>query len=84
MKRLKIMVAVLALVLFAAVPAMADTVTAEIGGVSAEAKSSFFGTDTATAEVGDLTAEAESEFFGGDIFDDGIFDNGIFSNGFFD
>jgi hypothetical protein len=61
-KRLKIMVAVLALVLFAAVPAMANTVTAEVGNVTAEAESVFLGNDTATAAVGDLEATAESSF----------------------
>lgn len=62
MKRLKIMVAVLALVLFVAGPAAAETVTAEIGGVSAEATSVFLGNDFADAEVGPVDAEAESTF----------------------
>lgn len=63
MKRLKIMVAVLALVLFAAGPAMAETVEAEIAGVEAEATSVFLGDDTGEAEVGEaFEVEAESGF----------------------
>ena len=62
MKRLKIMVAVLALVLFAAGPAMADTAAAGIGGVTAVSDSAFLGNDFADAEVGPVDAEAESTF----------------------
>lgn len=56
------MVAVLALVLFTASPAMADTVTAETGGVFAEATSVFLGNDFGDAEVLPVDAEAESTF----------------------
>ena len=66
MRKLKLTVAVLAMTLMAAAPAMADSVT--VGGVTAE--SSFFGNDSVT--VGGVTAE--SSFFGGDIFGDSFFD----------
>ena len=66
LRKLKLTVAVLAMTLMAAAPAMADSVT--VGGVTAE--SSFFGNDSVT--VGGVTAE--SSFFGGDIFGDSFFD----------
>ena len=57
------MVAMLAVVLFAASPALADTVTAEVGNVTAESDSAFLGEDFADAEVGSIVdAEAFSEF----------------------
>ncbi|HSK98893.1 MAG TPA: hypothetical protein VK869_01020 [Rubrobacteraceae bacterium] len=78
MRKLKVLGATLVMALLVASPAVADTVTAEIGGVSATAESVFLGNDTATAEVGNLSAEAENEFL---FFDDGVFDNGFW---FFD
>ena len=66
MRKLKLTVAVLAMTLMAAAPAMADSVTGS--GVNVE--SSFFGNDSVT--VGGVTAE--SSFFGGDIFGDSFFD----------
>ena len=57
------MVAMLAVVLFAAGPALADTVTAEVGSVNAESDSAFLGDDTAEAEVGEaFEVEATSTF----------------------
>lgn len=70
MRKLKVLVATLAAAMLLASPVMADTVTAEIGGVSATAESQFLGNDTATAEVGNVSATAESEFL---FFDDGVF-----------
>jgi len=66
LKRLKIILAVLAMVLFAAGPAAAETFTAEIGGVTAEATSVFLGNVFGDAEVGpaiDAEAESMSLFF---------------------
>ncbi len=56
------MVAMLAVVLFAAGPALADTVTAETGSAFAEGDSVFLGNDFGDAEVLPVDAEAESEF----------------------
>lgn len=74
MRKLKVLGATLAMALLVASPAVADTVTAEVGGVSATAESVFLGNDTATAEVGGVNATAESEFL---FFEDGVFDNGF-------
>ncbi len=71
MRKLKVLGATLAVAMLLASPAAADTLTAQIGGVSATAESQFLGNDTATAEVGNVSAEAESEFL---FFDDGVFD----------
>ena len=84
MRRLKVTIAVLAVTLMTAAPAMADTASA--GAFTAQ--SEFFGGDFATtggataetvffggdfAEAGGATAE--SQFFGGTVFgDDGVFD----------
>jgi hypothetical protein len=67
-KKLAILVTMLVMLLLVAAPAFADTVTAEIGVVSASSDSAFLGFDTATAEVGSVTAEAQSDFFGGSLF----------------
>jgi uncharacterized membrane protein YhhN len=56
------MVAMLAVVLFAAGPALADTVTAETGSAFAESDSAFLGSDFADAEVLPVDAEAWSTF----------------------
>lgn len=58
----------LALMLMAAAPAMANT--AETGGVYAEATSVFLGNDFGDAEVLPVDAEAESQFL---FFTDGLF-----------
>jgi hypothetical protein len=58
----------LVMLLLAAAPAFADTVTTEIGVVSASSESAFFSFDTATAQIGGVTAEAQSDFFGGALF----------------
>jgi hypothetical protein len=70
MRKLMAIGAMLALMLVAAVPATADTVTAETGGVFAEANSVFMGNDFADAEVLPVDAEAESQFL---FFGDGLF-----------
>lgn len=70
MRKLMAIVAMLAMMLMAAAPAMADTVTAETGGVFAEATSVFMGNDFADAEVLPVDAEAESQFL---FFGDGLF-----------
>lgn len=70
MKKLMAIGVMLALMLMAAAPAMADTVTAETGGVFAEAESVFFGNDFADAEVLPVDAEAESQFL---FFTGGLF-----------
>jgi predicted S18 family serine protease len=67
-KKLAILVTMLVMLLLAAAPAFADTVTAEVAVVSATSQSAFFGFDTATAQIGGVTAEAESDFFGGTLF----------------
>lgn len=57
------MVAMLAVVLLSASPAVAETVEVEIAGVEAEATSVFLGDDAAEAEVGEaFEVEATSEF----------------------
>ena len=61
MKKIKVLVAVLAMTLMAAAPAMADTATAG----PATAQSVFFGGDFASASG----VTAESSFFGGGFFD---------------
>ena len=70
MTRLKMLGATLAIALLVASPAAAGTVTAGIGGVSAEADHTFLGSNDATAEVGNLSAEAEDDFL---FFNDGVF-----------
>jgi hypothetical protein len=63
LKRLKIMVAMLALVLFAAGPATADATFANVGSVDAFSESVFLGDDFGDAEVGGaVDAEGLSEF----------------------
>lgn len=70
MRKLKVLGATLAMALLVASPAAADTVTASVGGVSAEGDSAFLGDDSSTAEVGGVSAEAESSFlFFDDLFD---------------
>ena len=66
LKRLKMLVAVLALVVFAAAPAVADTTESEIAGVSAESTSWFLGYDP--AEIGPVEAEGHSSFLFGSAF----------------
>ena len=70
MKKLMAIGAMLALMLMTAAPAMADTVTAETGGVFAGSSSVFLGNDFADAEVLPVDAEAESQFL---FFDGGLF-----------
>ena len=65
LRKVKLMIAVLAMTLMAAAPAMADT--APVGGFTAE--SQFFGGDSAVAGG----AKAESQFFDGDIFGSSFF-----------
>jgi len=77
LRKLKVLIATLALVAVMAAPVAAQTTTASIGGVSAEADHSFLGSNDATAEVGNLSAEAEDDFL---FFDDGVFDDD--DNGF--
>lgn len=81
MRKLKVLGATLAIALLVASPVAANTVTAEIGGVSATAESQFLGNDTATAEVGGVSATAENQFL---FFEDGLFDNGLWVWNFFD
>ena len=71
MRKLKVWITVLAMALLVASPALADTVTVQIGGVSAEGTSQFLGNDSATAEVGNFGVTAESQFL--------FFDNGVFN-----
>ena len=71
MRKLKTLIATLALVALMAAPVAAQTTTASIGGVSAEADHAFLGSNDATAEVGNLSAEADDDFL---FFDDGVFD----------
>ena len=69
-KRLTILVAMLAMMMFAAVPAFADTTLVTIGPlnaegegvINAEAESVFLGNDSAEGSIGGITAEAESHF----------------------
>ena len=64
------LVAMLALMMFAAVPAFADTSLVQLGPlnaegegvINAEAESVFLGNDDAEGTVGGITAEAESHF----------------------
>jgi hypothetical protein len=70
LRKLKVLIATLALVAVMAAPVAAQTTTASIGGVSTEADHSFLGSNDATAEVGNLSAEAEDDFL---FFDDGVF-----------
>lgn len=65
MRKVKVMIAVLAMTLMAAAPAMADTAT--FGGFTAE--SQFFGGDSAVAGG----AKAESQFFDGAVFGSSFF-----------
>ena len=69
-KRLTILVAMLAVMMFAAVPAFANTTIVNIGPlnaegegvISAEAESVFLGNDSAEGKIGGFTVEAESQF----------------------
>ena len=69
-KKLTILVAMLAMMMFAAVPAFADTTLVNIGPlnaegegvINAEAESVFLGNDGAEGSIGGFTAEAESHF----------------------
>jgi hypothetical protein len=69
-KKLTVLVAMLAMMLFAAAPAFADTALVNIGPlnaegegvISAEAESVFLGNDSAEGSIGGITAEAESHF----------------------
>ncbi|HSL00444.1 MAG TPA: hypothetical protein VK869_08905 [Rubrobacteraceae bacterium] len=72
MRKLRILIATLALTALMAAPVAAQTTTAEIGGVSATATNEFLGENSAEASVGDLTAEAEDDFL---FFDDDFFDD---------